>query len=69
MCLAPKFIHDCEKCTFIGRLDGCDGYKCESTYVLRASDRPDDYRSMDMAMLPILPPTTPYHVLERMALD
>lgn len=52
--VVPKFTHDCNRCHFVGRLDGKDGYICQShsaSVVLRASDAPEDYISAEIALL------------------
>lgn len=46
----PRFKHDCEWCTFLGRTGEEDVYACMQgigypTIVLRTSDRPEEYES------------------------
>ena len=46
----PRFEHDCDKCTFLGRMDDVDAYGCMQggelpTVVLRWGDKPEEYRS------------------------
>ena len=48
----PKFQHDCNKCRFLGRLDGEDIYVCTegnmgiTTFIFRNGDSGHEYSSL-----------------------
>ncbi len=55
--IAPLFAHDCDRCRFVGRLDGQDLYVCSNgEYARRFGNEGHEYGSLgDMA-----PEGTPY---------
>lgn len=44
--ITPKFKHDCDKCRFVGRLEGKDAYICTSSVILRYGDDGHEYDSV-----------------------
>jgi hypothetical protein len=57
--VAPKFEHDCEACTFLGRLDGQDLYVCAKhglEYLARFGGEGHQYGSLG----DLTPQGTPY---------
>jgi len=69
MRISPKFTHDCDHCTFLGRLGGQDAYVCSEgteTLILRHSDDDPDYRSFSAEYIHLLPPTDDFHIVKRM---
>lgn len=47
---APKYVHDCDVCVFLGNFEDMDLYVCRGesgggTYVARQSDQDSDYIS------------------------
>lgn len=47
---SPRYAHDCERCTFLGRMGTEDVYACmqggdQPTLLVRWGDRPEEYRS------------------------
>lgn len=61
--IQPQFTHDCDKCTFIGIIDGKDAYVCVSSVVLRRGNEGPDYDSIPIEMVL---PDTPFAVALRM---
>ena len=45
--MKPLHKHDCERCMFLGSINGMDGYYCPTgeTYILRFSSEGSDYTS------------------------
>ena len=52
----PEYEHDCDTCRFLRNvvtrdtvgMKVADAYMCNNTLLLRFSDRPDDYESLDI---------------------
>ena len=58
--ITPRYLHDCETCTFIGTHQGHDLYVCGTfdrrTYIARHSNRMDDYLAAPIDCLHDAPP-------------
>ena len=48
---APQFAHDCDCCTFLGRHDGADLYRCGDSVVARFSEASADNTSTSVEAL------------------
>ena len=46
-----KFVHDCEKCLFLGHFYGNDVYICEDSIIARDGNEPCEYRSTMLSIL------------------
>lgn len=58
---APKFLHDCAECMFLGTVDGIDLYHCpgDGCYIKRTGDRPEQNGALSVDFAPF-PPGTEY---------
>jgi hypothetical protein len=41
----PRYVHDCDGCTFLGQFEEYDLYACDNTVIARRSDEGSDYKS------------------------
>jgi len=46
-----KFVHDCDKCTFLGHFYGNDVYICKDSIIARDGNEPWEYGSTMLSML------------------
>ena len=58
--IVPHFVHDCDKCQYLGRLNGEDLYYCpqDETFVRRFGDRDSDNGAMPVDVILTTPAFT-----------
>lgn len=62
--VTPKFTHDCDRCRFLGRLNGEDLYVCENgEFSARFGNHGQEYRSLGE----LTPPGSPYSLALQIA--
>jgi len=67
---APRYIHDCDSCLFLGGYKEWDLYVCDgpdgpsTTYVTRRSNREADYSSVSLEILYQANYKVPVHIAE-----
>lgn len=68
---APRFQHDCNKCRFLGILNGDDLYTCEGvggkTYILRHGHEDSNNSAMEEHAIPYFPEGHPYRLAVKLA--
>jgi len=68
--VSPRFEHDCDKCKFLGILDGNDLYSCvegnmgRKTYIVRDGNDGPEYRSMPAEAVRHFPDGIAYKLAE-----
>ena len=67
--ISSRFTHDCNECTFRGRLGRYDVYSHNDNVILRFGDDGPDYKCFDRSIILRLPVDSEFHVAMHMCTD